>query len=832
MKKRIMTVWMALALAVSLLATAYVVAAPNLPDTAVPRLINYQGVLTDPATGDPLPDGNYPMTFSLYEVATGGTPLWSETQTVSVEDGLFTVLLGSAQPLELEDFTGTTYLGVKVGADPEMTPRQQVVSVAYALQAQEAANANTVDGQHASAFAPATHQHDARYWLLTGNAGTNPATHFLGTTDNQALELRVNNARALRLEPNATSPNLIGGYSGNSVTAGVIGATIGGGGSRDDVYGNPEPNPNRVTDNYGTVGGGMDNQAGNSDADTTNAYLATVGGGEGNTASSFFATVGGGGGNTASIKYATVGGGGANIASGDTATIGGGWYNTASNDATFVGGGEHNTASGWHATVGGGWYNTANGYISTVGGGQHNTASEERATIGGGASNEASGSFATIGGGRQNIASGGRATVGGGEGNTASDWYATVSGGLYNTANGSFSAVGGGQNNQATADYATIAGGGRSDPVDEATGNRVTDNYGTVGGGGNNRAGNANANTADAIYATIGGGWLNTASAHYATVGGGDHNTASGNDATISGGHWNTASGINATIGGGYQNTANGGDATIGGGEANTASGSEATIGGGEANTASGSDATVSGGYQNTASGFAATVPGGTFNTALGDYSLAAGRRAKANNKGCFVWGDSSSADVTCNNDNRWVARASGGVYFYTNSSLTTGSYLAAGGNAWNAVSDRATKENLTPVDDQAILERLAALPLQEYNLKSQDPSIRHLGPVAQDFYAAFGYGESDRAINMEDADGVALAAIQGLYQMAQEQEAQIAAQRQRIDDLEARLAALEARSASPVRFGLWPGVFLLGLGLVLSLPKGRMWWNQRRNGR
>ncbi len=72
---------------------------------------------------------------------------------------------------------------------------------------------------------------DNRYWQLTGNSGTNPSTNFLGTTDNQALELRVNNARALRLEPNATSPNLIGGYSGNSVTSGAYGATIGGGGA-------------------------------------------------------------------------------------------------------------------------------------------------------------------------------------------------------------------------------------------------------------------------------------------------------------------------------------------------------------------------------------------------------------------------------------------------------------------------------------------------------------------------------------------------------------------------------------------------------------------------
>ena len=67
-------------------------------------------------------------------------------------------------------------------------------------------------------------------WSLAGNGGTVPGTHFLGTTDDTALQLHVNSARALRLEPHATSPNIIGGYSGNSVAPGAYGATISGGG--------------------------------------------------------------------------------------------------------------------------------------------------------------------------------------------------------------------------------------------------------------------------------------------------------------------------------------------------------------------------------------------------------------------------------------------------------------------------------------------------------------------------------------------------------------------------------------------------------------------------
>jgi hypothetical protein len=135
-------------------------------------------------------------------------------------------------------------------------------------------------------------------WSLTGNAGTDPTTNFLGTTDNAALEIRVNNARALRFEPNATSPNIIGGFSGNSVTGGVVGATIGGGGASLGT--------NRVTDAFGTVGGGRNNQAGDNAGTTLDRSFATVGGGGGNTASGFYATVGGGYLNTAAGDYSFV----------------------------------------------------------------------------------------------------------------------------------------------------------------------------------------------------------------------------------------------------------------------------------------------------------------------------------------------------------------------------------------------------------------------------------------------------------------------------------------------------------------------------------------------
>jgi len=229
--------------------------------------------------------------------ASGGTALWTETQTVTVRGGLFNVLLGSAESLSAEDFTGSTYLGVKVGADPEMTPRHQIVSVAYAIHAREATNADTLDGEDASAFALATHDHDSRYWNLIGNSGTISGTHFLGTTDDAALEFRVNGLRALRLQPGPDSPNLIGGYSDNSVTEGVWGATIGGGGVVAPL--------NRVTDIFGTVGGGAGNQAGDGEGGVIGAACATVGGGVNNVASGENATIGGGNRNVASSTEST-----------------------------------------------------------------------------------------------------------------------------------------------------------------------------------------------------------------------------------------------------------------------------------------------------------------------------------------------------------------------------------------------------------------------------------------------------------------------------------------------------------------------------------------------
>jgi len=273
------------------------------------------------------------------------------------------------------------------------------------------------------------------------------STAMLGATDNQMLTLIANNQALLRLRSvtggtlglDATA-NVIAGHPINSAAAGVVGATIAGGG---DIYNGVNLYPNAVNGDFGTIGGGWGNTAG--------AANTTIGGGALNVAASVGATVGGGSTNGASGLYSTIAGGDHQSAPGSWATIGGGKSNNAYGIHSVVGGGETNAATGSHATISGGIGNIANADYTIVGGGSGNRATvsyatvvgglgnfadEDGSAIGGGVNNHTTGFNATIGGGYQNVASGARSTVGGGDSNTASGANATVPGGQSNEAAG------------------------------------------------------------------------------------------------------------------------------------------------------------------------------------------------------------------------------------------------------------------------------------------------------------------------------------------------------------------------------------------------------------
>jgi trimeric autotransporter adhesin len=322
----------------------------------------------------------------------------------------------------------------------------------------------------------------------------------------------------------------------------------------------------------------------------------------------------------------------------------------------------------------------------------------------------------------------------------------------------------------------------------------------TIGGGGGLSSGKSSPNTVQADFGTVGGGLQNTARGVFSTLGGGFGNIAGG-ASTVAGGQGNVASDFDSTVGGGISNTASGSQSTVSGGDHNTA-GSANTPGGGH-------HSTVGGGQDNTASGDFSTVPGGEGNTASGSRSFAAGFEAQAVCDGAFVWADDNPFPFFCANSNGFNVRSTNGARFVSaidgSGNPTAGVFLAPGGGSWGTFSDRGMKENFAPVNADELLRRLVRVPIDTWNYKAQPRTIRHIGPTAQDFRAAFSVGEDDRHITTVDADGVALAAIQGLYAMLQEKDAEIralrrqqmatAAQIEEINVLKARLDSLEQRS-------------------------------------
>lgn len=166
---------------------------------------------------------------------------------------------------------------------------------------------------------------------------------------------------------------------------------------------------------------------------------------------------------------------------------------------------------------------------------------------------------------------------------------------------------------------------------------------------------------------------------------------------------------------------------------------------------------------------------------------------------GSFVYGDNSGVPpffLNATAANQFLVRAAGGTIFYSNGSLTAGVELAPGAGAWAAVSDVRRKENFRDLDADSVLAKLARMPIREWNYKAQDSTVRHVGPTAQDFYAAFRLAASDTTITTSDIDGVALLAIQALERRT----AELQAKAREIDALRAELAELRAELARTLR--------------------------------
>ncbi len=525
--------------------------------------------------------------------------------------------------------------------------------------------------------------------------------------------------------------------------------------------------------------------------------VSSISGGMNNVAAADGAAIAGGVYNKARGLYSVVAGGGtgaevdSNAALGDYSAISGGYANIAEGEASVIGGGAWNVARGNYSVVAGGGNtdaadsNVANGEWSVIGGGAGNQTPGEGAAVPGGVYGLATGDYSVITGGSFNEASEGWTSIGGGWANTADSSYSSIGGGAQNYANGYASVVGGGAYNRVHGFYSVIAGGGSAT---EADSNSSTGSWATTSGGIRN--------ISTDNYATIGGGHTNTITAAGGTIGGGGHNKAYGFWATVAGG-----GGSNEVD----SNVAMADWACIGGGRANLASGDHSAIAGGGFNRTRGIYSTVSGGGgpsladSNSALGDFSMILGGRGCVAGDAYSLAAGRRAKAASFGVFAWSDDLDFDFPTASESNFtpgsrmfLARSTGGVVFVTgvdgSGNSTSGVSVAAGGGSWSSLSDRNLKENIQPVDRTALLEKLSTLEISTWNYQAQPDSIRHMGPMAQDLYALFGLGEDNRRITSIDADGIALAAIQALYQKTVELEQK----NNELEDIRRRLVLLE----------------------------------------
>ena len=282
----------------------------------------------------------------------------------------------------------------------------------------------------------------------------------------------------------------------------------------------------------------------------------------------------------------------------------------------------------------------------------------------------------------------------------------------------------------------------------------------------------------------------------------------------------NVASGIDATIGGGFQNLASGQDSTVSGGFINNSTGSFSVVSGGGDNVASALERSVVGGGNNVASGAVSVVLGGDNNTASGTRSIAAGSSAVADQTRCAVfdlW--NSSSPMNCGAlESVFRIGATTGLSIDYHSQLAsgygtkyvgigdfvvgetiatwTGAFLSDGGT-WTNNSDRDSKVQIESVDSASILSKVASLPISTWRYKVEEGQV-HLGPMAQDFRAAFGLGADEKHIATIDADGVALAAIQALYLADRKRGEEDRLKDEKIRTLERRLEALELQRALP----------------------------------
>jgi hypothetical protein len=407
------------------------------------------------------------------------------------------------------------------------------------------------------------------------------------------------------------------------------------------------------------------------------------------------------------------------------------------------------------ATIGGGGFANLTNRVSGDGG-----------TIGGGTRNVAAALYSTVGGGDFNIASGVDATIGGGSSSTAHGFASTVGGGFGNSAGGLYATVPGGANNRADGDY-TVAFGYRARA--DHRGSLVWGDYteADFGSTGDNQF---------LIRATggVGIGTNDPQGAALRVAGTIRADSYIGNGAGLTGVALTDMPNL-------FTGIANTFDGRVGIGHY------------------PGAPLDVLGLVQVRENGVIRSIPvtyGGSFNGMLESYYADNDRYgiAQLPNGITAIYTSKSFGPSSIQ-----LGQMTGIASFSAQVTIThagnvgigteiPASKLQVAGEAratfFTPTSDRNAKENFTPVDPADVLRKVAALPITEWSYRSLG-STRHMGPVAQDFHAAFGLGADDKGISTVDADGVALAAIQALNRKVEEKDARIRELEQRMERLE-----------------------------------------------
>jgi hypothetical protein len=601
----------------------------------------YQGQLF---SGAGLANGSYDLRFEVYDALTAGNLIAGpETNSATgVSNGMFTVTLDFGSGV----FTGSARwleIGVRAnggGSFTTLSPRQPLTPAPYAIMANTASNLLGT--------------------LPTSQlTGTFPANQLSGTIPGADLAGTYGNAVTFNNGANTFDGTFIGQFFGSSFIGGSFtgqffgdGSGLGGVGllngnqifngqnvfMKPVGFGNPAPLFSVDVLAYQAVGrfvstnhpygsvlelrnlqtNGADFYLGavnfNNAANATPGQIGYISGNATNSYNDYLEfRVGGSPG--LQIQADPFGYGLDNVIGGnnsisgiacDADSIGGGWGNTMQTNVQY-------------SFIGGGYWNLiqANNQVSFIGGGNNNTIQSyaHGAVIGGGNNStiQTNADHSIIAGGWQNLI----------------EYWAyesVISGGELNDIGpfAQWSVIGGGEFNTNSSSYSTI-GGGRNNLID------IVDPYSTIGGGVQNRI------WTNSFYSTIGGGYFNNiqGTSTLSVISGGWYNTAQSNAhlSVIAGGLGNTVSGIGAVIsGGGMIGWTN--------------------------NTY----------YYNpqVASGIGSVIPGGAGNLAAGDYSFAAGWRAKATNNGAFVWADTQNSNFYSTSNDQFNVRAQGGVRLET----------------------------------------------------------------------------------------------------------------------------------------------------------------------